>query len=68
MDKRQLIDDIRKYNPTAKPRFLAGFNEPALQSYLEHLQEVLDNKVTPAVRTRRLPKAQIVRIKVNPRA
>ncbi len=37
MNKRQLIDDIRVYNTTAAPQFLAQFNEDALQQYLTHL-------------------------------
>ena len=31
MNKRQLIDDIRKYNSTAQPEFLAQFDEAALK-------------------------------------
>ena len=38
MDKRQLIDDIRQFNTTAQPQFLAQFDEEALRHYLEHLQ------------------------------
>jgi len=38
MTKRQLIDDIRQYNPTAQIQFLAQFDEPALAQYLDHLQ------------------------------
>jgi hypothetical protein len=38
MNKRQLIDDIRRYNPTAQPRFLLQFDEAALQQYLSHLE------------------------------
>jgi hypothetical protein len=38
MSKRQLIDDIRRYNNTAQPTFLAQFEEPALKQYLEHLE------------------------------
>ena len=38
MSKRQLIDEIRRHNNTAQPRFLAQFNETALQQYLEHLE------------------------------
>lgn len=37
MTKRQLIDDIRQYNTTAAPQFLAQFDEAALQQYLAHL-------------------------------
>jgi hypothetical protein len=39
MNKRQLIEDIRKHNITAEPRFLAQFDEDALRQYLEHLEE-----------------------------
>ena len=38
MNKRQLIDDIRRYNATVQPEFLAQFDEAALQQYLEHLE------------------------------
>lgn len=38
MTKSQLIDDIRRYNTTAHPRFLAQFDEAALKQYLEHLE------------------------------
>lgn len=38
MSKRQLIDEIRILNSTAQTRFLAQFDEAALQQYLEHLQ------------------------------
>ena len=38
MNKRQLIDDIRQYNPTATEQFLVQFDEAALKQYLEHLE------------------------------
>jgi hypothetical protein len=38
MTKRQLIDDIRRYNITAHPKFLAQFDESALKQYLTHLE------------------------------
>ncbi|HLL90171.1 MAG TPA: hypothetical protein VK324_12800 [Tepidisphaeraceae bacterium] len=38
MNKRQLIDDIRRLNTTAQPQFLARFDEPALKQYLDHLE------------------------------
>ena len=38
MNKRQLIDDIRKFNATAQPQFLAQFDETALKQYLSHLE------------------------------
>jgi hypothetical protein len=39
MNKRQLIEEIRKHNITAQPGFLAQFDEDALRQYLEHLEE-----------------------------
>ena len=45
MNKRQLIEDIRKYNITAQPGFLAQFDEGALQQYLEHLEEAHKKRV-----------------------
>ena len=41
MTKRQLIDDIRRYNVTAQPQFLAQFDDDALKQYLEHLEHAL---------------------------
>ncbi len=38
MNKRQLIDEIRKHNSTAMPDFLAQFDEDALRQYLDHLE------------------------------
>ena len=38
MTKRQLIDDIRQYNLSVQPQFLAQFDNDALRQYLEHLQ------------------------------
>jgi hypothetical protein len=46
MNKRQLIDDIRQYNTTAAPQFLAQFNETALQQYLAHLEASRRKHVT----------------------
>ncbi len=37
MCKRQLIDDIRKYNTSVRPEFLSQFDEKALQEYLNNL-------------------------------
>jgi hypothetical protein len=45
MDKRQLIDDIRRFNPTAQPQFLAQFDAPSLQQYLEHLQAAHEKQI-----------------------
>ena len=38
MNKRQLIDDIRRFNTTVPGQFLAQFDEDALRQYLEHLE------------------------------
>lgn len=40
MSKRDLIDRIRRLNPTARAEFLASFNEDDLLAYLHQLQEV----------------------------
>jgi hypothetical protein len=46
MNKRQLIDDIRQYNTTAAPQFLAQFDEDALKQYLSHLEAAKRKHVT----------------------
>jgi hypothetical protein len=38
MNKRQLIDEIRKINTSATPPFLEQFDEEALKQYLDHLE------------------------------
>jgi hypothetical protein len=43
MDKRQLIDEIRKINLSAAPRFLEQFEEKDLLEYLDHLQAAARN-------------------------
>ena len=60
MNKRQLIDDIRRFNSTAQPQFLAQFDEPALKQYLEHLEEARRKHVRAAVFVRRGPKLKLV--------
>jgi hypothetical protein len=37
MTKREMIDEIMKINHSAEPGFLADFNEPDLEAYLDHL-------------------------------
>lgn len=37
MEKRQLIEEIRKLNPSATQKFLRDFDEQALRQYLSHL-------------------------------
>jgi hypothetical protein len=60
MSKRQLIDDIRRYNNTAQPQFLAQFDEDALKQYLEHLEEARRKHVRSAAFVRRTPKLRMV--------
>jgi hypothetical protein len=45
MTKRQLIDDIRRYNVTAQPQFLEQFDEPDLAQYLQHLEEAVNKRL-----------------------
>lgn len=60
MNKRQLIDEIRKHNLTAGAEFLEQFDEEALQQYLEHL-EYAENKDTRSISwVRRGPKLRMV--------
>lgn len=40
MTKRELIDQIRRLNPTAQASFLASFDEEDLLAYLRQLREV----------------------------
>jgi hypothetical protein len=60
MSKRQLIDDIRRYNSTAQPQFLAQFDEDALKQYLDHLEEARRKHVRTAAYVRRGPKLRLV--------
>jgi hypothetical protein len=45
MNKRQLIDEIRQFNPTAQPQFLGQFQEDDLRQYLEHLQAARSKQI-----------------------
>jgi len=45
MNKRQLIEAIRRYNNTAQPGFLDQFDEAALAQYLEHLEGARDKRL-----------------------
>jgi hypothetical protein len=55
MNKRQLIDEIRKHNPTAMPQFLMQFDDSALKQYLEHLEGAARKQARIAGWTRRQP-------------
>lgn len=60
MIKRQLIDDIRRYNTTVEPQFLLQFDEEALRQYLEHLEDAFRKRVEIASWVRRKPKLKMV--------
>ena len=60
MNKRQLIDDIRRYNTTAQPQFLAQFDEEALKQYLEHLEQARRKHLRNAAFAPRAPKLRMV--------
>lgn len=60
MNKRQLIDDIRRYNSTAQPKFLAQFDARALKQYLDHLVESRGKHVRNNTFLRRGPKRRLV--------
>jgi hypothetical protein len=60
MNKRQLIDDIRRFNTTAAPQFLSQFDEAALKQYLEHLQGAQQKRLRIAGWVRRQPKLRLV--------
>jgi hypothetical protein len=60
MNKRELIDDIRRINNTAEPQFLAQFDEAALKQYLEHLEGAQKKHLRIAGWVRRQPKLRLV--------
>jgi hypothetical protein len=60
MNKRQLIDDIRRYNTSVQPQFLIQFDEAALRQYLDHLQAAARKHVRIAGWVRRQPKFRLV--------
>ena len=60
MSKRQLIDDIRRYNTTVEPQFLSQFDDEALRQYLEHLEDAFRKRIEIASWVRRKPKLKMV--------
>ena len=60
MSKRQLIDEIRQYNTSVQPQFLAQFDETALKQYLEHLESASRKHVRIAGWVRKQPKLRLV--------
>ncbi|HEY8665581.1 MAG TPA: hypothetical protein VIL86_02900 [Tepidisphaeraceae bacterium] len=59
MTKRQLIDDIRRFNPTAEPQFLLQFEEGDLKQYLQHLQDAQEKQARIHSWVRKTPKMRI---------
>ncbi len=60
MNKRQLIDDIRRYNTTVHTEFLAQFDEAALKQYLEHLEGAQRKHLRINSWVRKTPKLRMV--------
>jgi hypothetical protein len=60
MNKRQLIDDIRRYNTTAQPLFLAQFDEAALKQYLDHLEQARTKHLRNVTWAPKAPKLRMV--------
>lgn len=60
MNKRQLIDDIRRYNAGVQPQFLSQFDEAALKQYLDHLQGAFQKRVQISSWVRRQPRLRVV--------
>jgi len=60
MTKRQLIDDIRKYNVSVEPQFLSQFDDAALKQYLEHLESAKQKHLRIAGWVRKQPKLRMV--------
>lgn len=60
MNKRQLIDDIRRFNTSVQPEFLAQFDDDALKQYLDHLEGAFRKRIHIASWVRRQPKLKMV--------
>jgi hypothetical protein len=60
MSKRQLIDEIRRYNTTVPVEFLSQFDESALQQYLEHLEGAKNRNSRIASWVRKTPRLRLV--------
>ena len=43
--RRRIIDEIRAFNPTARPEFLDSFTTEALVEYLHHLSNVRQKSI-----------------------
>ncbi len=60
MNKRQLIEEIRRYNTTVALEFLSQFDESALRQYLEHLEGAKKRNMRLATWVRKTPRMRLV--------
>jgi hypothetical protein len=60
MNKRQLIEDIRRFNTTVPGQFLAQFDEEALEQYLEHLEFARKKRVRASAWAGQQPRLRLV--------
>lgn len=60
MTKRQLIEEIRKYNTTVAIDFLSQFDESALEQYLEHLEGAKNRNTRISSWVRKTPRLRLV--------
>jgi hypothetical protein len=60
MSKRQLIEEIRRYNTTVAIEFLSQFDDSALQQYLQHLEGANKRNLRIASYVRKTPRLRLV--------
>jgi len=60
MSKRQLIEEIRRYNTNVKAEFLAQFEEEDLKQYLYNLEGVSRKRQDISSWSRKQPKLRMV--------
>jgi hypothetical protein len=59
MNKRQLIEEIRRFNVSVQPKFLLQFDERSLGQYLAHLRSASQRDVRITHWVRREPRVRI---------
>jgi aspartate aminotransferase-like enzyme len=60
MDKRQLIEEIKRFNTTVPTPFLTQFDECALKQYLEHLEGAFKQHARISTWVRKTPRLRMV--------
>jgi hypothetical protein len=60
MSKRQLIEEIRRYNTNVKAEFLAQFEEEDLKQYLYNLEGISRKRHDISSWSRKQPKLRMV--------